>query len=80
MAIYLFMTSPTSVSSMKLHPDQHNAPNSARHRSHRIRTALCQEGRGFAGPVEADETYLGGKRRNMPNAVREQLPGRGPVG
>ena len=30
--------------------------------------------------MEVDETYLGGKRRNMPNAVRKQLTGRGPVG
>ena len=28
----------------------------------------------------ADETYLGGKRKNMPHAVRQHLPGRGPVG
>ena len=80
MAIYLFMTSLKSVSSMKLHRDLNVAQNSAWHLSHRIRAALCQEGIGFAGPVEVDETYLGGKRKNMPNAVRRQLTGRGPVG
>ena len=41
---------------------------------------MCQEGTGFAGPVEVDETYLGGKRKNMPNSVRKELTGRGPVG
>ena len=36
----------------------------------------------FAGPVEVDETYLGGKRKNMSNAKRKELAGtgRGPVG
>ena len=80
MAIYLFMTSLKSVSSMKLHRDLDIVQNSAWHLSHRIRAALCQQGTGFAGPVEVDETYLGGKRKNMPNAVRKQLTGRGPVG
>ncbi len=80
MAIYLFMTSLKSVSSMKLHRDPNIAQNSAWHLSHRIRAALCQGGPGFAGPLEVDETYLGGKRRNKPNAVRKQLTGRGPVG
>ena len=41
---------------------------------------LCQQGTGFAGPVEVDETYLGGRRRNLPNAVRKQLTDHGPVG
>ena len=30
--------------------------------------------------MEVDETYLGGKRKNMPNSVRKELTGRGPVG
>lgn len=38
----------------------------------------------FAGPVEADESYFGGKRKNMSNArrndLREQGFGRGPTG
>ena len=36
----------------------------------------------FAGPVEADETYFGGKRKNMSNARRKELAGtgRGAVG
>ena len=80
MAIYLFMTSLKSVLSMKLHRDLNIAQNSAWHLSHRIRAALFQAGTGFAGPVEVDETYLGGKRKNMPNSVRKELTGRGPVG
>lgn len=36
----------------------------------------------FGGPIEADETYMGGKRKNRSNAKRKQLAntGRGPVG
>ena len=34
----------------------------------------------MAGSVEADETYIGGKRRNMPKAKRKALKGRGAVG
>ena len=49
----------------------------------RIRTALSQGddvGTLFAGPVEVDETYMGGKRQNMPKHKCEQLTGRGAVG
>ena len=40
------------------------------------------ESRQFSGPVEVDETYMGGKCRNMINAKRKELAGtgRGPVG
>ena len=34
----------------------------------------------FTGPVEADETYIGGKRKNMPKSKRAKLTGRGAVG
>ena len=34
----------------------------------------------MAGPVEVDETYMGGLRENMPKAKRRTLKGRGPVG
>lgn len=80
MAIYLFMTSLKSVSSMKLRRDLNIAQNSAWQVSHRIRAALFQAGPGFAGPVEVDETCLGGKRKNIPHSVREELTSRGPVG
>ena len=82
MAIYLFMTNLKGVSSMKLHRDLSIAQNSAWHLSHRIRSALSQAGGLFSGPVEVDETYLGGKRKNMSNAKRKELAGtgRGAVG
>ena len=47
---------------------------------HRIREAWGGDGEGpFDGPVEFDETYVGGKRRNMSNAKRKAATGRGPV-
>ena len=41
-----------------------------------------RSGRVFSGPVEVDETYFGGKRKNMSNAKRKALvgSGRGAVG
>jgi len=32
------------------------------------------------GPVEVDETFIGGKRKNMPTSRRKELTGRGAVG
>lgn len=50
---------------------------------HRIREAWATNCTGgFSGPVEADESYFGGKRKNMSNAKRKALKdtGRGSVG
>ena len=84
-ALYLLTTNLKSVSAMKLHRDLEIAYTSAWHLAHRLREAFASgEGRPFAGPVEADETYLGGKRKNMSNAKRKALReagvGRGAVG
>ena len=79
LAIYLVHTSLKGVSSMKLHRDLGITQKSAWHMAHRIRKAL-QAGGLFAGPVEVDETYLGGKRKNMSKHKRAELEGRGAVG
>ena len=51
---------------------------------HRLRKAAESGSGTFSGPVEADETYIGGKRNNMSNAKRRELAdagvGRGAVG
>ena len=79
---FLLMTSLKSVSSMKLHRDLGITQKSAWFLAQRLRVALSQDGTLFAGPVEVDETYFGGRRRNMSNTTRKALAatGRGPVG
>ena len=77
-AIYLEMTSLKGVSSMKLHRDLGISQKSAWFLLHRIREAFQSgEPTGMAGPVEADETYVGGKRKNMPLRKRAYLTSRG---
>ena len=79
-AIYLCLTSLKSVSSMKLQRDIGVSQPTAWFMLHRIREAWAGEGEGpFDGPVEFDETYVGGKRKNMSNAKRKAATGRGPV-
>ena len=82
LAAFLLNSGLKSVSSMKLHRDLGITQKFAWFLAHRIRTALSQDGTLFDGPVEVDETYMGGKRRNMSNARRKALAdtGRGPVG
>ena len=81
-ATFDIMTNLKSVSSMKLHRDLGITQKSAWFLAQRLRAALSQNGTRFAGPVEVDETYFGGKRQNMSNARRKALAntGRGPVG
>ena len=87
-AIYLVTTSLKSVSSMKLHRDlditQKSAMASgtqdtsgAAFQSHQAEAEAL-----LKGPVEQDETYFGGKRKNMSNSQRKGLAelGRGSAG
>ncbi len=80
LAGYLMTTGLKGQASMKLHRDLAITQKTAWHLAHRIRETWARESSPFAGPVEADETYIGGKRRNMPNAKRKELTGRGTVG
>lgn len=80
-AIYLEMTSLKGVSSMKLHRDLKVTQKTAWFMLHRIREAWAQERAAlFSGPVEVDETYIGGLRKNMPKSKRAAMDGRGTVG
>ena len=65
---------------MKLHRDLSITQKSAWHLAHRLRQALATNGGLFCGPAEVDETYFGGKRKNMPKSKRKGLEGRGGVG
>ena len=82
--IYLFMTNIKGISSMRLHRELGISQKAAWFMLHRLRKAM-EAGRSnqFTGPVEADETYMGGKRKNMSNAKRRELAdagvGRGPL-
>ena len=79
-AIYLFLTNLKSVSSMKLHRDLDITQKSAWHLAHRLRKAFETNGGVFLGSVEVDETYVGGRRANMPKGKRAAMEGRGAVG
>ena len=79
-ALYLLTTSLKGVSSMKLHRDLGITQKTAWHMAHRLREALMRDPPElFSGPVEVDETYVGGRRRNMHASQRRELTGRGPV-
>ena len=80
-ALYMTATGIKGTASMKVYREIGMRQATAWHLMHRIREAF-DEGAGmpFPGPIEADETYLGGKRKNMPKAKRKALSGRGAVG
>ena len=79
-AIFLSLTSLKGVSSMKLHRDLGFTQQSAWFMAHRLREVFVNEHPIFSGPVEAHETYMGGKRRNLPKAKGTRMEGRGAVG
>ena len=78
-AFYLFSTNLKGVSSMKLHRDLGITQKSAWHMAHRIREAWNVDADKFAGPVEVDETYIGGKEANK-HKHKKLNSGRGTVG
>ena len=62
-ALYQVTTNLKGVSSMKLHRDLGITQRSAWFLAHRLREAWKDQGSQFTGPVEVDETYIGGKRK-----------------
>ena len=80
LAIYLVATNLKGVSSMKLHRDLGITQKAAWYMLHRIRECMRFYGDLFAGPAEADETYIGGKRKNMHANERKKHEGRGTSG
>ena len=82
-AIFLIATHLKEISSMKLHRDLGITQKPVWFLAQRIREAFDFAWRpGFDGPIEADETFIGGKRKTMCHDKCKELSGmgRGPVG
>ena len=74
LAIFLIVSNPKGRSSVQLAADLGVCQKTAWHVGHRVRKALADGSLpGFDGPLEADETYIGGKAGNWHASRRKRL-------
>ena len=78
-AVYLMVTGIKGTSSMKLHRDLGVTYKTAWHLAHRLRKAFPTVVAMFQGPVESDETAIGGLEKNK-HSAKKGRQGRGSVG
>ena len=78
-AIYILTTGIKGTSSMKLHRDLKVSQKTAWFLAHRIRETWNKNNRmkPFEGPAEIDETYVGGRMKNMHSSRRQILKSHG---
>ncbi len=82
-ATWLITSCKNGISSYEIHRGLHVTQKTAWFMLHRIRLAMQddQTGGKLAGEIEVDETFVGGKARNMHAGKRaEKIKGRGPKG
>ena len=79
LALHALATDIKGTSSLKLHRKLGITQKAAWHLAHRIRETWEDKHHLFDGPVEADETYFGGKEINK-HASKKIKAGRGTVG
>lgn len=71
-ALWLVVNCKNGISSMEIHRDLGVTQKTAWFMAHRLRAALNEGGFMLSGEVEVDETFIGGKARNMHIAVKKR--------